>query len=672
LSFATLVATAGVVAALAAPGTTAGFTSGITGGKGTFASGSAILADTIGGTTCSSSPNSISTDTTNCATNPLPSGTLPAGTTGLSTTLSAPGTLMGSVKATGLTCGVQYADDASTGTDFGIVHNTVAFGSAGPLAGTAAAFTQSTSAYLSTLTSFANPQTFSIVAWFKYAAGASGTIIGFSDDSIDSGDSVSDRSLWVSGGKLYWGVSPAGVDKEVSATVSSGAWHLAVASIGSNGQRLYIDGTLAASTAGVTTAQSYTGYWHLGWGDETGWTGAPTNAYWPGSLADVAVVPSQLSTAQDTTLFGAATSAAEQTAITALTPTAFWPLNDTGNAIYSGTVPGAGIPPFSDASGNGNQGTGNGTFATDASGPVGGAAEIFNGTNSWMSSTTQYSDPHPLSISAWFKTSVASGTIIEFADIQNGLTGFTTWDRHIWVDPTGHLVWGVWPNQEEQVTSSGTFADGNWHQVVATIGPAGMLLYVDGTLQASNASITAPQVFNGYWRLGDGNENNVWTDPPPNVLWQGSLAQVAVYPTQLTAAQVTALMAPSTVNTYESAVLALNPTSYWELNNGPATTPCGYVNVTIQTTTGATVACALPTGAGACPAPSAAATLASWAAAPLTGLVAGGSQTVTMTLARGAAPQQMSGLHVSGTMSFSANGAGFTATLNHSYGQVTL
>jgi hypothetical protein len=32
----------------------------------------------------------------------------------------------------------------------------------------------------------------------------------------------------------------------------------------------------------------------------------------------------------------------------------------------------------------------------------------------------------------------------------------------------------------------------------------------------------------------------------------------------------------------------------------------------------------------------------------------------------------MSGLHVSGTMSFSANGAGFTATLNHSYGQVTL
>jgi hypothetical protein len=674
LSLASLVATVGVVAALAAQGTTAGFTAGLTGNKGTFASGTALLADTIGGTTCTSSPSTVSTNSTNCTTNPLPSGTLPAGTTGLTTTLSAPGTLMSAVKANGATCGVQDARDASAGADTGIVHDTVAFGSAGPLTGSALAFTQSSSAYVSTLNTFANPQTFSIVAWFKFATGASGTIIGFSDDSIDSGDSASDRSLWLSGGKLYWGVSPAGVNKEVNSTgtLSAGTWHLAVASIGSNGQRLYIDGALAASTAGVTTAQSYTGYWHLGWGDETGWTNAPANAYWPGSLADVAVVPSQLSTAQDTALFGAATNTAEQTAITALTPTAFWPLDDSGNAIYSGTVPGAGIPPFSDASGNGNQGTGNGTFATDPAGPVGGAAQIFNGTNSWMSSTTQYTDPHPLSISAWFKTSVASGTIIEFADIQNGLSGFNTWDRHIWVDPAGHLVWGVWPNQEEQVTSTGSYADGNWHQVVATVGPAGLLLYVDGSLQASNASITAPQVFNGYWRLGDGNENNVWTDPPPNVLWQGSLAQVAVYPTQLTAAQVTALTVPSTANAYETAVLGLNPTSFWELNNGPGVTPCGYVNMTIQTTTGATVACALPAGTGACPAPSAAATLASWGAVPLTGLVAGGTQSVLVTLARGAAPIQLSGLHVSGTMSFSATGAGFTAVLNHNYGPVTL
>jgi Concanavalin A-like lectin/glucanases superfamily len=666
---------AGVVAALVSQGTTAGFTAGLTSSNGTFASGTAILADTIGGTTCTSSPSTVSTNTTNCATNPVSTGTLPAsGTVSQTTTLNAPGTLMSAVKATGLSCGIQDVRDASSaGANTGIVHQTVTFGSGGPLTGTALAFTQSSSAYVSTIKSYVDPETFSIAAWFKYAAGDSGTIIGFSDDSVDSGDANSDRSLWLSGGKLYWGVSPAGTQQEVNsgAGLTAGTWHLAVASIGATGERLYIDGTLAGSTAGVTAAKAYTGYWHVGWGDETGWANAPANAYWPGALADVAVIPSQLSAAQVTTLWTQATNANEQTQILARAPTAFWPLDDAGTAIYSGNVPGAGIPPFTDATGAGNTGTGNGTFTTDGAGPLGGAGQTFDGSTSWMSSTTQFVDPHPLTITAWFKTTVG-GTIIEYTNIQNGLTGNTTWDRHIWVDAAGHLVWGVWNGGDDQITSPGSYIDGNWHQVAASVGPTGMRLYVDGTLVATNAAVTVPEVSNGYWRLGDGNENNVWVDPPPNVLWQGSLSQVAVYPAQLTAAQITALTTPTTATAYQSAVLALTPTSYWELNQGPASPGCAAVNVTIQTTTGATVACALPAGAGACPAPSSAATLASWGAATLTGLTAGGSQTVKLTLARGSVPLSLVGVHVSGTMSFSATGAGFTAVLNHNYGQVTL
>jgi hypothetical protein len=675
LSIASVVATVGVVGALAAQGTTAGFTAGMT-NKGTFSSGSAILADTIAGTTCTSSPSTVTTNSTNCTTDPVPTGTVPTGTSSLATTLSAPGTLMSSVKATGLTCGAQDVRDASSaGADTGLVHQTATFGSAGPLAGNATAFTQSSDAFISTIKSFADPETFSIVAWFKYATGTSGTIIGFTDDSIDSGQSDADRMLWVTGGKLYWGVDPAGVNKEVNATVSANTWHMAVATIGSTGQRLYIDGALVSSTTTVTAAQAYTGYWHLGWGAETGWANAPANAYWPGSLADVAVVPSQITTAQDNTLWAQGTNAAEQTQINALAPTAFWPLDDTGNAIYTGTVPGAGTPPFADSSGNGNTGTGNGNISTGVAGPLGGTAAGFDGSTAWMSTTTQYVDVHPLTITAWFKTSVASGTIIEWADIQNGLTGFTRWDRHIWVDSAGHLVWGVWPNMQEEITSTGkSYADGQWHQVAASIGPTnGMRLYVDGTLVASNPAVTAPEDSTGYWRLGDGNENNVWTDPPPNVMWQGSLAQVAVYPAELTPAQIAALSTPTTVSAYETAVLALNPSSFWELNDvPPSTSPCASVDMTIQTTTGGTVACALPAGTGACPAPSSAATLASWGATPLTGLVAGGSQTVLVTLARGSVPTSVLGLHLSGTMSFSANGAGFTAVLNHSFGPVTL
>ncbi|HTW21668.1 MAG TPA: LamG-like jellyroll fold domain-containing protein [Mycobacteriales bacterium] len=669
-----LVATAGLVAALVAQGTTAGFTSGMT-GKGTFSSGTALLADTIGTTTCTSTSGSTvgSGNSTNCTTNPLPSGTLPAGTTSVSTTLNAPGTLLSSVSAVGGSCGVQSVRDASSaGADTGIVRNTVTNQSAGPLSGSALAFTQSSSAYVSTLKSYTDPETFSIAAWFKYTSGTSGTIIGFTDNSISSGQSVADRALWVNGGKLYWGVAPGGTQKEVSGTASAGTWHLAVAEIGSSGERLYLDGSLLSSTTSVTTAGTYTGYWHLGWGGESGWSNAPSNLFWPGSLADVAVIPSQLSTAQITTLWGQTSNTNEQTQISALGPTAFWPLDDAATATYSGAVPGTGLPPFADASGNGNTGVGNGSITTGVSGPLGGTAASFDGSTAWMSTTNQYSDPHPLTITAWFKTSVASGTIIEFANIQNGLSGFTTWDRHIWVDSAGHLVWGVWPNQEEQVTSPGSYADGNWHQVAASVGPAGLLLYVDGSLVASNTSVTVPQVFDGYWRLGDGNENNVWTDPPPNVLWQGSLAQVAVYPAQLTAAQISALTTPSTASAYESAVLALNPTSFWELSDvTPSLTPCGQVYATIQTTTGSVVNCAFPAGSGACPTPSSAATLASWGNASLSGLTAGGSQTVNITLASAGATA-LTGVHVSGTMSFTATGAGFTAVLNHNFGPVTL
>ena len=233
-----------------------------------------------------------------------------------------------------------------------------------------------------------------------------------------------------------------------------------------------------------------------------------------------------------------------------------------------------------------------------------------------MGSTTQYTDPHPLTITAWFKTTVG-GTIIEYTNIQTGLTGNTTWDRHIWVDGTGHLVWGVWNGADDQITSPGTYNDGTWHQVAASVGPTGMRLYVDGTLVATNTGVTVPEVSNGDWRLGDGNENNVWTDPPPNVLWTGSLAQVAVYPAQLTAAQITALTTPTTATAYQSAVLALTPTSYWELNQPARTTPCAAVTSPSRRPPARRlrVRCHRVPGM---PGAELAATLASWGAAPLT------------------------------------------------------
>ncbi len=372
------------------------------------------------------------------------------------------------------------------GADTGILHQTVTFGSAGPLGG------YGTRAHAVIVRVRLDGATPSPTRRPSASSRGSSTpradrapIIGFSDDSIDSGQSVSDRSLWVSGGKLYWGViagrREAGSQRD---SVGASAWHLAVARSARTGSGSTSTARSLHQLPASTAAQSYTGYWHLGWGGETGWTNAPANAYWPGSLADIAVVPSQLTAAQITTLWTQTTNAAEQTQILALHPDRVLAARRRGHRDllrqrsgygHSAVLP---TPPVRATP----------APATERSpptclGPLGATAAGFDGPTSWMSSTTQYTDPHPLTITAWFKTSVASGTIIEFADIQNGLTGFTTWDRHIWVDSAGHLVWGVWPGQEEQVTSSGLVR----RRQLAPGRPrrsdrAGMRLYVDGTL----------------------------------------------------------------------------------------------------------------------------------------------------------------------------------------------
>ncbi len=656
----------------------AGFTSGIAGNTGTYRSGAAILSDTVTGSTlCASSTTTVTTNNVNCAGDPFPSGTLPTtGTVSQKTTVTSGGTLFNSAAANLNTCGVQTAADTA-GPDEALVHDTVTFGSAGPLGGTAAAFTQSSGAYLSTVTSYSQPQNFSISAWFNYPTGKDGTIIGFTDSSSDTGQANYDRHIWITSGRIYWGVYTTATNIVPTAgyAVSANTWHHVVAEIGSGGQSLYIDGTRVGYSATSTTAQTFTGYWHLGFGGEiTGWANPPASAYWPGSLANVAIIPSQLTAAQVTNLYTRTTAAAEIAAVNALNPTNFWPLNDPGTGLYSGTVPDIPGSTFADATGNGDTGVGVGGVSGGSSGPLSANAASFDGASGYIQTATSFVDPHPLTVSAWFNTSVASGTVLEFGDTQ--AQGPTTWDRHIWIDSAGHLVWGVYPNAVQEITSPGTYADGHWHQVVASVGAAGMKLFVDGTLVASNATITVPQVFNGYWHIGWGNEQNGWTDPPTNPYWQGTIGHVAVYPTQLSNAQVATLASgtsTASLTAYEAAVMALGPTAYWPMTEpGSISGVCGLVKATVQAVTGATTTCLLPAGAGACATPSTT-SLNDLSTINIPALSAPGvTSTVTVTLAHSAVTSFSSGLHVGGTFSFTGTGGGFEAWLNHSLTWITL
>ena len=66
---------------------------------------------------------------------------------------------------------------------------------------------------------------------------------------------------------------------------NDGTWHHMVATQGSDGMKLYVDGELVGTNP-QTAAQDYTGYWRVG-GDTT-WGGNSSN-YFAGSIDEVAV-----------------------------------------------------------------------------------------------------------------------------------------------------------------------------------------------------------------------------------------------------------------------------------------------------------------------------------------------------------------------------------------------
>jgi PKD repeat protein len=158
-----------------------------------------------------------------------------------------------------------------------------------------------------------------------------------------------------------------------------------------------------------------------------------------------------------------------------------------------------------------------------------------NGTSTGFLSTTKpVLGPQTFSLEAWFSTtSTAGGKVIGFGNKTTGLS--TNYDRHIWLDKTGRVNFGINPRNPNgllTVTSPAAVNDGRWHHVVGTVGPQGMTLYVDGRPVAARADGTGAQWFYGIWRIGG---DSPWSGDP---YLNGRIDEVAVYPRPLTAAQV--------------------------------------------------------------------------------------------------------------------------------------
>jgi PKD repeat protein len=162
------------------------------------------------------------------------------------------------------------------------------------------------------------------------------------------------------------------------------------------------------------------------------------------------------------------------------------------------------------------------------------SAATFDGSQQGSASTqTTVPGPNVFSLEAWFDTtSTSGGKIVGFGNAQAG-DNSGNYDRHIYMDESGRLTFGVWTGQASVVQSNPGYNDGHWHHVVASLSSAGEAMYVDGALVQSRNDITAGQPYDGYWRIGG---DSTWGGAP---YFAGVIDDVSVYPAALTAAQVT-------------------------------------------------------------------------------------------------------------------------------------
>lgn len=197
-------------------------------------------------------------------------------------------------------------------------------------------------------------------------------------------------------------------------------------------------------------------------------------------------------------------------------------------------------PTAADSSGRGLTGTYVGGV-TPAAGAIAGSpdgASAFDGSSGIVTMNTPVAPANTFTIEAWFKTtSTTGGKIVGFGNAQTGFSSL--YDRHIFLNTSGQVLFGVYNNRTYTVRSPNAYNDGQWHYVVASLGSTGMALYLDGRLVGTNTNKVAQQ-YDGYWRVGGDNltgwgAGSVYAPAP---FFAGDVDEVAVYGSVLPAATV--------------------------------------------------------------------------------------------------------------------------------------
>lgn len=208
-----------------------------------------------------------------------------------------------------------------------------------------------------------------------------------------------------------------------------------------------------------------------------------------------------------------------------------------------------------------------------------GYAAGFDGVDDYALNDTFSEGPTEYSIETWFKTGTTrGGKLVGFGN-GNAATdnlryrASSSYDRHVYMTNDGKLVYGVYANSAVALSTAASYNDNKWHQVVATQGPAGMRLYVDGAVVGKNGT-TSAQAYRGSWRVGGDNLNG-WPNRPSSDFFAGQIDETAIYPSALNPLQVsehyaaaggTSSVPEAPKDAYGAAVFSKLPDFFWRFD----------------------------------------------------------------------------------------------------------
>ncbi|MDH2428942.1 LamG-like jellyroll fold domain-containing protein [Sphaerisporangium sp. TRM90804] len=381
------------------------------------------------------------------------------------------------------------------------------------------------------------PPNLTIEAWVRTTSTSGGKIVGYGGSSTGNSSNY-DRHIYMdNAGRIWFGLYPNAVRTvNSSASFNDGQYHHVVATLSATaGMALFVDGKKVGQNASTVSAQNYSGYWRIGGDNLNGWPNQPSSMYLAGDIDDVAIYPAALPQAKvidhyvasgRTSPIPPAPADVYGKAVYNDDPTFYYRLGessgtvaaDAGKNVVPGTYTGSGV-----------------TYGT-AGAVVGTADTAVTLAGGRVASTASYSNPSSFAQELWFKTTTtAGGKLIGFGNVASGTSG--NYDRHVYMRNDGKLVFGTYTGAFNLITSANSYNDGTWHHMVASQGPGGMKLHVDGALLGTNPQ-TSAEGYTGYWRIG-GDNLNAWPNRPSSDNFAGSIDEVAVYPVPLTDAEVT-------------------------------------------------------------------------------------------------------------------------------------